>query len=136
MLTRELHPDEWPAFFDAFGREYQGRAATLDLPEPHTLGTIEAIARDLPLVGITAEPHEAGGRPKSIEIVLGTAPDNHLVHTVNLPTRVFVGQDAHGVDDVIVIRAERDPTIRLDLHERPPRRHPEPGAANAAGAQA
>jgi hypothetical protein len=116
MFTRELNRDQWPEFFDAFSRDYQGHPVTLDLPEPHTLGTIETIARDLPFVGITAEPHADGG-VKSIEIVLGTAPENHLVHTVNLPTHVFVGRDVHGIDRVVVIRAERYPTVRHDFHE-------------------
>jgi hypothetical protein len=117
MFTRELNPGEWPAFFDAFSREYQGHNVTLELPEPHTLGTIETIARGVPFVGITAEPRPGGIGVRSIEIVLGTSPDDHLVHTVNLPTRVFVGRDEHGADQVIVIRSERDPTVRLDFHE-------------------
>jgi hypothetical protein len=135
MCARELNPSQWPAFFDAFNRQCHGHAATLELPEPHTLGTIEAIARDLPLVGITAEPRPGGIGVRSIEIVLGAAPDDHVVHTVNLPTRVLVDQDEHGADQVIVIRAERDPTVRLDLRDRAPSRRSKPAATSVAAAQ-
>jgi hypothetical protein len=132
MFTRELNPNEWPTFFDAFSREYQGHRVTLDLPEPHTLGTIEAIARDVPFLGITAEPRGGGTGMRSIEIVLGTTPQDHLVHTVNLPTRVFVARDEHGADEVIVIRSQRDPTVRLDFHEPSARQRAVPGPVRAA----
>ena len=117
MFTRELDKSEWAAFFNAFSRHYQGHPMTLDLPERHTLGTIEVIARDLPFVGITAERQPDGDDVKSIEILLGTAPENHLVHTINLPTHVYDGQITNGSDEVIVFESERDPTVRLDFRE-------------------
>jgi hypothetical protein len=118
MFARELDKSEWPAFFNAFSRRYQGRAMTLDLPEPHTLGTIEVIARDLPLVGITAE--RAGGDEEvaSIEILLGISSESHLTHTINHPTHVAIDQVNNGTDDVIVIHSLRDPTVRLNAGER------------------
>jgi hypothetical protein len=117
MFTRELDKSEWAAFFNAFSRHYQGHPMTLDLPEPHTLGTIEVIARDLPLVGIAAERGPGSDNVTSIEILLGTTPENHLMHTINLPTHVYVGQITNGSDEVIVFESERDPTVRLDFRE-------------------
>jgi hypothetical protein len=123
MFTREIDQSEWPAFFDAFSREYQGHPVTLDLPEPHTMGTVATVARAVPFGGLTAEPH-GGGPVKSIEIVLGTSSQDHLVHTINLPTHVSVDTDEHGADAVIMIRSQRDPTVRLDFREAAPRHEP------------
>jgi len=118
MFQRELDKSEWSSFFSAFSRHYRGHPMTLEMPEPHTLGTIEVIARDLPLVGITAERTITGHGVTSIEVLLGTSPQNHLTHTVNLPTHVYVGQVTNGCDEVILIKSERDPTVRLDFRNR------------------
>lgn len=118
MFTRELDISEWPGFFDCFSRQYRGRPITLELPEPHTLGKTETIARDLPLVGITAERSRCGHGVASIEILLGAGPEDHFIHTVNQPTHVLVGQITNGTDETIVIKSASDPTVRLDFSER------------------
>ena len=90
---------------------------TLDLPGPQTRGTIEVIARDVPLVGVTAEPGPGADEIKSIEILLGASPDRQVMHTIHQPTRVFVGQVCNGHDEVILIESLGDPTVRLDFSE-------------------
>jgi hypothetical protein len=113
MDTRDLDPTEWAAFFDAFSRHYRDRPVTVDIERPGHAGGTSVIARRMPLVGISCEPHT--GAVQSIEIIVGNSIDDDLVHVVNAPRRVRVGQISNGEDEVIVIDSSTDPTARIDF---------------------
>lgn len=115
MTTRELDQSEWTSFFNCFSRHYQGRRVTLELKERGPLGTPQMIARDLPLMGITAEKRD--GEIKTIEILVGDSPDNHLMHIVNAPSRVSVAQITNGEDEALIIESMSDPTVELDFRQ-------------------
>jgi len=118
MYTRELDAAEWVGFFSAFSRHYKGVPMTLDLPAGLGGAPKEIIARDLPLVGVTAECRYGDDRITSIDIMLGSSLEDHVIHTVNQPTHVFIGQISNGSDETIVIHAENDPPVELDFRER------------------
>ena len=71
------------------------------------------IVRHVPLVGITAEPHAGGVR--WIEVIVGNSIDDHLMHIVNAPRRVCVGQVSNGEDETLTIDSATDPTLRVDF---------------------
>jgi hypothetical protein len=120
MFTRELDACEWLGFFSAFSRHYKGVPMTLNLPPAHGGVAAEVIARDLPLVGVTAECRYGDGRVTSIDIMLGSSLEDHVIHTINRPTHVFIGQISNGSDETIVIHSQTDPPVELDFRERGP----------------
>ena len=114
MITRELKPEEWTAFFNAFSRRYQGELVTVELvgpPDPtHTAAQV--IARRMTLVGITAE--RPAGLVFDVEIMLGDGDNEHLVHIIHNPTNVRVAQVTNGADEVFFIDAAGQ-TTRVDF---------------------
>jgi hypothetical protein len=118
MFMRELDASEWFPFFSAFSRHYKGVPMTLDLPSGREGEPKEIIARDLPLVGVTAECRYGDDRITSIDIMLGSSLEDHVIHTVNQPTHVFIGQISNGSDETIVIHSQTDPPVELDFRER------------------
>ena len=111
MKLRELLRSEWPAFFNSFSRRYHGQPVTVELVGAGGEAAAVAVARAMPLMGITAEAE--AGAVKAIEIILGESPDQHLTHVVNSPSRVKVGQVQNGEDDVLVIDSAADPPTRI-----------------------
>ena len=118
MFTRELDESEWIGFFNAFSRHYKGVPMTLDLPSGQGGAPTEVIAHNLPLVGITAECRYGDDRVTAIEIMLGAAPNDHVIHTVANPTHVYIGQISNGADETILIHSLSDPPVELDFRER------------------
>ena len=118
MVTRELDESEWLGFFNAFSQRYRGVPMTLDISAGQGDTTGEIIARRLPLVGITAECRCGDDRVTAIEIMLGASIDDHLIHTVNNPTRVFIGQISNGAVETILIHSLSDPPVQLDFRDR------------------
>jgi hypothetical protein len=116
MTTRELDQSEWASFFDCFSRHFRGRPVMLDVRDPAAPGIQRHVARDLPLIGVTAEHFD--GRITSVEILVGDSPDEHVSHVVNAPSRVSVAQISNGEDEVLVIDSETDPTVTLDFTRR------------------
>jgi Family of unknown function (DUF5335) len=107
MKLRELRRNEWADFFNSFSRRY-GQPVTVELAKAGAEAAAErAVAREMPLMGITAEAE--GGAVRVIEIMLGESPGQHLTHVVNAPSRVNVG----GEDDRLVIEFATDPVTRI-----------------------
>ena len=71
VRTRKLNADEWTNFFDGFSRCFRGRPVTI-LVRGSDAGT-RALARGLPLLGVTTEHHD--GEVESIEILTGEPGD-------------------------------------------------------------
>ena len=101
MRTREIPRDEWIAFFDAFSRRHEGWLATVEVFGGDAGAQTEA--RELPLVGVTADLRGGGGDAVSI-IVGGAEAGDHVTHTVLRPARVRVEQTEEGAD--VALRVE------------------------------
>ena len=86
MTTRDVRQSEWPAFLDDFSRQHEGQLATVE-SAGREFG-IQANAKNLPLLGITAEAH--GGDMPEIEVMVGDSPDAHVVHVITRPAAVRV----------------------------------------------
>jgi hypothetical protein len=117
MTTRELQPDEWAMFFDCFSRRLRGRPVTVLVGDSDA--ATHAVARRLPLVGVTAEQSE--GRVRSIEVLTGapgSPPAEHVSHVVRSPSAVRIGQVSNGEDEVLIIQSATDPTTFVDFSSR------------------
>ena len=88
MRTRKVAPDQWVSSCQQFSRIHHRKAVGMTTMG-HDLG-VQTNARNLPLMGITAERAEAGGC--QVEIMLGEAPDAHLAHTIKRPSHLRVAE--------------------------------------------
>lgn len=142
MVTRELESEEWIAFFNAFSRHFRGRPVTVELVAASGRGSPpQVVARQVPLIGITAE-HKAAGTPpgqpevSAIQILLGTEGDrsDHFTHVVREPSRVRVAQVSNGTDELLFIEsAAGGTTTRVDFSSKGlPVEGPDPSAAPAS----
>jgi hypothetical protein len=88
MDTREVEVSEWRTFFDGFSRAHQGQPVSAE-----SVGRgfgVQANARNLPLVGITAEPRGAG--PPEIQVIMGDSPNAFVTHVIRRPVRVSIAE--------------------------------------------
>ena len=113
MFTRDLAGDEWVPFFNAFSRRYRGQCVTIHRSGPAG-EPLQAVARRMPLEGITAE-RVADGRVATIQIILGDTADVHLMHVIGDPTRVRVAQVTDGADELLLVDTAGGVTTRIDF---------------------
>ena len=99
MPTDEIRPSQWREFFDTFSRAHEGWLVTIEVFGP--LGAQEE-ARELPLVGVTAEEPSHGS---SISIVVGEG-DRILTHAVGEPARVWLERTQEGADAAVEIESK------------------------------
>jgi hypothetical protein len=112
MKTGELASSGWTSFFDCFSRQFRGRPVTLELSEA-TEARADALARQLPLIGLTVEP--AHGPAECITVMVGDSPRENIVHVVRNPCRVRVAQLTNGEDEMLIIDSGAGPTTRIDF---------------------
>ena len=112
MMTRELAPEEWAAFFDAFSRRFRGRHMTIEVAVAAD-ADFRTLADRLPLLGITSEP--AAAPTESIQVMLGDSPVQNVVHVIRQPSRVLVAQVSNGEDDRLTIESATGETTRVDF---------------------
>ena len=98
-MTKEIPSDEWVSFLDSFSLQHQGWLVTVEVIAPE-IGAQEE-ASNLPLEGITSESN----KHQSISISVGNQPSNHLTHTVNGPTRLWLKQTPQGADEALEIES-------------------------------
>jgi hypothetical protein len=113
MTIRELQPNEWSDFFDAFSRHYRGQPVTIQVCGSSDTGPDRIIARRLALAGITAERDSAS--VVSLEVMVGDSPDEHLMHVIRDPYRVRVAQVSDGTDELLIINSTSSPTTYIDF---------------------
>jgi len=99
MTTEEIRPSQWREFFDAFSRAHEKWLATIEVLGP--MGAQEE-ARELPLMGVTAEEQSHGG---AIEITVGDG-DQTLTHSIGEPTRVQVERTSEGAEAAVQIESK------------------------------
>jgi hypothetical protein len=104
--THEIERAKWSHFFDRLSKDHEGKHVSMEAYGPGTNPHREI--RSLPLVGITFEP-----KSDSIEFILGAEADNHISHTVNRPTHVWVRREPSG--NVLDVRSEDGLTFLLRL---------------------
>lgn len=112
--TREITRGDWQRFFDDFSKQHQGETASVEVIA--SAAGVQPVAENLPFVGISAD--EAGSEKNSIDLILGTEPDDHLEHRISDPTHLWLKTDGDKVNDVIEIEAEDGTKTLLQLQPR------------------
>lgn len=106
MQTREIPRSDWSDFFDSFSREHAGWLLTMEVMGNDVGAQVEA--RELPLVGVSADPRE-----NTIWVALGKEPDDHITHGVHKVTHVRLEQTDEGADQALQIESEAGVTTLL-----------------------
>ena len=111
MQTRQIPKSEWPAFLDSFSRQHQGWLVKLEIFGPEIGAQVEETG--LTLEGLTDEWHEVSGN--TIIIATGSAPDDHITHSISRPTEVSLEQTDEGADMALAIKAADGTTALLSF---------------------
>lgn len=129
---REIPRDQWARFFDDLSRRFEGRPVTIEAYQSDTGAQDEVL--ELPLVGISAD--RKGTRAGTIEVIVGTRPDDHLTHTISAPTRVRIQEGPGGAPAALEIGSASGPAalVRFSAAAQP-RQARRRRQASAAGAE-
>jgi hypothetical protein len=101
MATREIPPRDWVAFFDRFSKGHQDWPTTIEVVGADVGDQLEAVAH--PLIGITVDLK--GSENGSIEVMLGSRPEDHAVHAITAPARVWHRQTLEAADEALEIES-------------------------------
>lgn len=101
MPTQEIPRAEWTRFLDRFSRQHEGWIATLEV-FASDIGAQEQ-AHEMLLEGITASFKDS--QPETVAISLGNKPEDHLTHTINDPSRIWLEETAQGADSALEIES-------------------------------
>jgi hypothetical protein len=99
MQTVEIARNQWRGVLDDFSRKYRGKLVSLDVLGP-SLGAQPGV-RDLPLIGIAAEPGAQG----AISIAAARSADDHLTHTIQSPTHIWIERSDEGTDVALEVES-------------------------------
>lgn len=99
MRTIEIPRKDWGGRLDEFSRVHDGWLVSLDILA-ESIGAQRAF-RELPLVGITAEPADGG----TISIAVAEPTGDQFTHTIHSPTRVFIEKTNTGADAALEIES-------------------------------
>ena len=102
MSTQEIAPEQWKPFLDTFTRQHEGWLVTLEVFGSDIGAQQEA--SELPLEGISVA--SGGDERKTIAISIGKDEADHLTHTVNAPTRLWLEQTPEGANAALEIESE------------------------------
>jgi len=108
MKTREVDESHWGAALDQFSRIHRGQPVTVQ-SAGNDFG-VQTNARNLPLLGITAE--RRGDGTQEIQVMVGASPDNLVTHVIGHPRSVRVAEWNDAVSGAVQIFAE-DGTFTL-----------------------
>jgi len=111
MQTRQIPKSEWSTFLDNFSREHEGWLTKLEIFGPELGAQVEETG--LTLEGVTAEFHEVSGN--TIMISTGSAPDDHITHSIRRPTEVSLEQTDEGADIALSVKAADGTTALLSF---------------------
>lgn len=100
MRTIEIPRKDWGGRLDEFSRVHAGWLVSLDILAESSIGAQREF-RQLPLVGITAEPAEGG----TISIAVAEPTGDQFTHTIHSPTRVFIEKTDAGADAALEIES-------------------------------
>ena len=85
--TREIPRAEWVRFLDTFSRRHERWLVTIEIFAAEVGAQVEG--RSLRFEGMGADLKDGERR---ITISLGESPASHLTHTIEAPTRLWLGQ--------------------------------------------
>ncbi len=116
MQTVEIQPARWSQALAEFSALHEGWLISLDILS-QTIGAQPEV-RDLPLVGIVAEPERKGGL---IAISAAKVNGEQITHMIHSPTRVRLERMDDGVDAAMQIESAEGTTtiLRLKTPARP-----------------
>jgi hypothetical protein len=113
-VTREVPVSEWSSFLDQFSRLHHGQKSAVVTLAPDT--GLRPQARDLPLLGVTAEPSPGEGPsgPRlRIDVLAGDPHGPHVRHAIDHPSRVTVCEWNDGVSAELQIESQDGKTTRV-----------------------
>jgi Family of unknown function (DUF5335) len=105
MQTVEVQPARWPQALAEFSAVHEGWLVSVDILAP-SLGAQPEV-RDLPLVGVVAEPRNI--------IIAAARPEGQITHTIHSPTHVRIERTNEGADVAIQIDSAEGTTTILRL---------------------
>jgi hypothetical protein len=107
MQTVEVQPARWARALEEFSAAHEGWLVSVDVLAS-SLGAQPEV-RNLPLVGLVAEPGSEGG---VITIAVSKVDEGQITHTIHSPTRVWIERTNDGTDAAMQIEsAEGTKTI-------------------------
>jgi hypothetical protein len=106
MSTQEISREGWKEFFHGFSSAHQGWLATIEVFGSEFGAQIEV--RELPFKGITTDLRTAGR--DSIALMVGDTPDQHMTHTIAMPTHVRLDQTEEGANESLQIESASEAT--------------------------
>ena len=107
MQTQEIPREQWRSFFNSFSQQHEGWLATLELFSLE-IGAQEE-AHELPFEGISINSNES--EKESVIISLAQTSEDHLTHTIDDPTRVWLQQTTEFADASVEIEADNSKTL-------------------------
>jgi hypothetical protein len=107
MQTVEIPRRDWMGSLNEFTRMHEGWLVSLDVLAQSIGAQLEF--RELPLVGITAEPGDGG----TILIAVARSAGDHLTHTIHSPTQVSIERTDAGADAAVEIKSADGTTAIL-----------------------
>ena len=110
MLTVKIPRDAWPQTLDHFSAIHEGWLVSVDLLAP-AIGAQPEV-RDLPLVGVVAEPNDGGG---IISISAARSDFDQITHTIHAPTAVWIERTDKGADAALQIESAEGTTTIVRL---------------------
>jgi hypothetical protein len=102
METREISRKEWKTFFDQFSQEHEGWPSTLEVFGLDIGAQQEG--DELPFEGVSVSSGQ--DEPDTITVTIGSASADHVSHTIEGPTHVWLEQTEGGANAALEIEAE------------------------------
>jgi len=111
MQTKQIPKSEWPSFLTTFSRQHEGWLVKLEILHPDLGAQVQEMG--LILEGLTGEWDETDA--KTIMIMAGSKPDDHLTHSISNPTEVTLEQTDQGADVALSIKSADGATALLSF---------------------
>jgi Family of unknown function (DUF5335) len=101
MPTREIPRNEWVDFFNGFSKRHEGWLVNV-----RVVGADIGAQREFkqfPLVGISADLKD---NEAFVNITVGKTAQEHMTHSVNGATRVWLKQADNGADEALEVEGK------------------------------
>jgi len=108
LYSIEIPAARWFDALDQFSRRHHGQVAQMVTVSPDS--GVHPQSRELPLMGITAEPAEGGPH---IEVVAASPDGTHVSHEIEHPTKLRLSEWNDGVSAQLEIEAENGYLTRV-----------------------
>ena len=111
-MTTEIPTEQWKEFFDNLSKDLIDWETNVEVISDNN--GAQMLSEGLPFSGLTFEDTEA----PSVELTVGSGPDNHQTHTVTDPKMVAFENSGLGPNGVLDIE-DREGTKTLVTFVRP-----------------